>query len=740
MSDETQIKTTTGTEVETELSRNLGLVSALAIGVGTMVAAGIFTLSGLAVGYVGSAAIVAFLAAAVVATFTALTYCEFTSIYPESGEGYLYARRTFTAPLAYLVGWCLLLGYMSSCAFYIASLSSYFNEFIWHAPFQTGAGLVALVALTLLNIKGTKESGTFQIVVTAGKIVLLIWFVVGGMMHLDVEMVVERFSTDVMAIGSTAALVFITFFGFSAIAASAGEVRDPTRTIPRAIFISMGLVTLLYSAVVLVVVTADLNEYTEAAMGIAAKAFLGPIGGMVIVGGAIFSMISASNASILAGSRVALSMSQRGHLPRELGTINRQTRTPISALLLVGIGIALFASVLPLEQLANFANCVLLTALIFVNAALIQHRRKFPHLKRPFRVPLVPLLPALGIVANVYLLAQIPDLEPILLAAGAVLVGLLGFLAWKGSQAELENLPGERSRVALERRVGAEGRFRVLVPIANPATVEQLVTLAAAVAKPNEGELVLLRVVLVPEQISPSLEQAEVDREQAILDLALHKAIELDVPTTSLIRVGHDAARAILETAQERHCDLIVLGWKGQASKTRHILGEVTDVVVNNARADIMLAKLADDQIPKKLLLPTAGGDHAVRAEELAGLIAKAQGGSLTIATVFAPDASEEWRISETERLNAARDRIMEGAGFDDVSVEIIEHRDIAEGIVAAGRDHDAIVVGAARKSFSRQVLFGNIPEEVAKASERTVIVVKRYRRVKALFGRVMSE
>ena len=118
--------------VETELSRDLGLTSALAIGIGTMIAAGIFTLSGLAIRNVGSAAIVAFLLAAFVAIFTALTYCEFVSIYPKTGEGYLYARKTFAAPLAYFVGWALFLGYTSSCAFYIASLSSYFNEFIYH--------------------------------------------------------------------------------------------------------------------------------------------------------------------------------------------------------------------------------------------------------------------------------------------------------------------------------------------------------------------------------------------------------------------------------------------------------------------------------------------------------------------------------------------------------------------------------------------------------------------------------
>ena len=239
-----------GGAIETELSRDIGLVTALAIGAGTMIAAGIFTPSGLAVGYVGSAAIASFLVAAVVALFTALTYCEFTSIYPQSGEGYLCARKTFAPPLAYLVGWCLVLGQTASCGFYVASLSSYFNEFVWHSPVEQASGLVALVGLVLLNIKGTKESGTFQVVITVAKVILLLWFCVGGLPHVSTEQVIERFSTDMMMIGSTAALVFITFFGFSAIAASAGEVRNPTKTIPRAIFLSMGIVTVLYTLVV----------------------------------------------------------------------------------------------------------------------------------------------------------------------------------------------------------------------------------------------------------------------------------------------------------------------------------------------------------------------------------------------------------------------------------------------------------------------------------------------------------
>jgi len=731
---------TGGHEIEAELARDLGLVSVLAIGIGTMIAAGIFTLSGLAVGYVGSAAIASFLIAAAVATFTALTYCEFCALYPQSGEGYLYARRTFPALVAYMVGWCLLLGYTASCGFYIASFSSYFNEFIFRLDTEVLPGLVTVAALTLLNIKGTKESGSFQIVVTIGKVALLLWFIAGGLFYVEPTVIVERFSTDFVKIGSTAAMVFITFFGFSAIAASAGEVRNPLTTIPRAIFISMGFVTALYTLVVLVVVAANLSEYSESAMGTAAKEFLGPIGGMVIVGGALFSMVSASNASILAGSRVALSMSRLGHLPKEFGSINRQTRTPIIALLLVGAGIATFATLLPLESLAHFADCVLLIALILVNAALIQHRRKFPNLKRPFRVPLVPLLPALGILANLYLLSQIPHLAPVLLALGALIAGFVAFMGWKGAQLEAEALPGERSRVALEQADSAEADFRILVPLAHPANVDSLIDLAAGIAHARKGHLIAVRVVVVPEQLPPRLESSYVERERGILDAARRRAGEHDVPMTSLVRIGHDPARAILETSRERECDLMVIGWKGHTSTARYLLGEVTDTIVLNARTDIMLVKLTGKTLPKRLLLPTHGGVHARKAENYAADIAASLGGTVTLCTVVPMDAQEELIQSENERLNDARNRIVEATKFDRVETIIVQSRSVTDGIVEELKNHDGVMVGAARKSFSNRILFGNIPEEVARLSDKPVIVVKHHDTVKALFGRVMSE
>lgn len=727
--------------METELSRDLGLVSALAIGVGTMIAAGIFTLSGLAIRNVGSAAILSFLIAALVALFTALTYCEFVSIYPRSGEGYLYARKTFPAPMAYFVGWSLILGYTASCAFYIASLSSYFVEFIWRTPFEGVSGIFFLFALILLNIKGTKESGSFQIIVTAGKVALLAWFIFGGIRFFNSAEFYDNFSHNAVNIGSTAAMVFITFFGFSAIAASAGEVVNPVKTIPRAIFISMGIVTVLYTLVVLAILAAGLTDYSEAAMGTAARQFLGPIGGMVIVTGALFSMISASNASIMAGSRVILSMSRLGHLPAEFGIINPQTRTPVVALILVGGTILAFEISLPLEDLAHFADTVLLLALILVNAALIYHRRKFPDIERPFRVPLVPLLPGLGILANLYLLSQIMvHIEPVLMALASLILGILGFLAWKGTQAEEVALPGAPSRVALGRYATAESGFRILVTLANPQNVTKLIDMAAAIAKKKNGEIVALRVGLVPEQMPPAFEEdAFIEQERPILEVAHQCAKAHKVPITSLLRIGHNPARAILETARERDCDLIVMGWKGYTKSSKKILGEITDAVVANARSDIMLAKFVGNRPLQKFLLPTAGGEHARQAEQYTAPLVEASQGALTICSVVQPGTDGLLQTEVTQRLSQAVTRVQAGSGIQ-ANSEIIQHASITDAILEHANNYDAIVVGATGRGLLPKLLFGQIPENIAKRSDRAVILVKTYHPVKALLGRVMRE
>ena len=661
--------------IETELSRDLGLISALAIGVGTMIAAGIFSLSGLAIKAVGSAAIASFLLAAFVALFTALTYCEFVSIYPNSGEGYLYARKTFSAPLAFLVGWALFLGYASSCGFYLATFSSYFIEFVYHLPYPAIAGIVALILLTLLNVKGTKESGTFQVIVTVTKVILLIWLVIGGIGSVNADEIIAKFSHDFSKIASTATLVFVTFFGFSAIAASAGEVINPVKTIPRAIFLSMGIVTVLYILVILVILAANLKVYDEAAMGRAAELFLGGIGGLVIVAGGLFSMVSATNASIMAGSRVSFAMSQLGHLPKKFSEINKTTKTPIISLALIGAAILAFLLGLSLSGTANFANAVLLIALILVNAALIVHRRKYPNIERPFRVPFVPFLPALGILSNLYLLIQSSvelwtnggfagnqqnsGILPVVLAVGLLIGGLIVFLL-VGNRDEVETSDEDAAfdSALHSSQIPEKIGYRVMVTLSNPANLPQLLTLAKDIAVERGGDVVGVRVATVPEQVSLSRENIDkqffVTRERPILEMANRFAAENDIPFKSQIDVGHDPARSIIESAQELECDLIIMGWKGFSTTRERILGEVADSVVANAPTDLMLVKLVAGSRLENWLMPTAGGKHTISAEEYAASIVRANHGSLTLLGIAAPNAKESFK-SELKKLSRAR-------------------------------------------------------------------------------------
>jgi APA family basic amino acid/polyamine antiporter len=634
----------------------------------------------------------------------------------------------------------LVLGYTSSCAFYIASLSSYFYEFILETPFEALSGITMLVGLTLLNIKGTKESGNFQIIVTLGKVLLLIWFVFGGLGSIRVDDMIAKFSTDILDIGSTAALVFITFFGFSAIAASAGEVKNPVKTIPRAIFISMGIVTVLYILVVLVVVAAGLNEYTEAAMGKAAEQFLGPIGGMVIIAGAIFSMVSASNASIMAGSRVVMAMSQLRHFPEAFGAISHRTRTPIVSIMLVGGTIMIFALVLPLEDLAHFADTVLLLVLILVNVALIVHRRKYPNIERPFKVPLVPLLPILGILANLYLLSQIlHHTAPVLLAITALVLGVLGYLAWKGTQAEEDAIAGAPSKVALGRYSVDDSKFKILVPLANPRTVEPLIRMACAIAADRKGEVIALRVAVVPEQASLTNNDYYIEKEQHILEIAHDTAQKLNVPVTTLLRIGHNTARAILETSRERKCDLILMGWKGYSTNADRILGRVSDAVVTNARTDLMLVKLTQDASAQKYLLPTAGGPHAQRASEYIASVVRQRGGSLTLCSVVDPAAKEEKLNEIHQSLDEDIAELKRQNGLE-VDKKLVASESITDGIIDEAEDYDAVVIGATGYGLYQRILFGNMPETIAKGAQKPVILVKHYHPVKSLIGRIMGE
>ena len=227
-------------------------------------------------------------------------------------------------------------------------------------------------------------------------------------------------------------------------------------------------------------------------------------------------------------------------------------------------------------------------------------------------------------------------------------------------------------------------------------------------------------------------------REEKILAASRKRALAFDIPVSSQVRIGRNAGRAILEAAHQGNSKLIVLGWKGRTSTTRRILGEITDHVVNHATTDIIMVRLGPDRRPKEaILVATDGGIHATSAEDYAALVASSKGASITLCAVVSPNDSEARIEQETARLEAAKARLDQ---VPDVSIKILRHRAASRAIIAESANYGAIFVGATNQSFTTRVLFGTMPEEVARRSTCSVIVVKRHEPVRALFGRIFSE
>lgn len=369
-------------------------------------------------------------------------------------------------------------------------------------------GIAVLGLLVYINSQGSEESSQFQIAVTAAKILLLALFLYGGLQAFSADVVVDSFYENIgsfVEIASTGALVFITFIGFSAIATNADEIKDPGDTIPKAIYISMGFVTFLYALVVLVIVigindqqflsflsgnvnlggvspTQYVADNGEVSMAYAAQYYLGEIGFYVIIVGALFSMLSAANATVLAGSRVKLALARRNHLPERFEELHPEHGTPYNSVLLTGgfilafiviftvlfgeipggagesfvhslLGLPLFGLHLGLESVTGVANVLLLAGFALVNVALIASRRQSPDIDRGFTVPLVPYVPALAAILNVLLIASL-GLQTVIFGIIAEAIGIAFWFAWKG------RAPRPRRSNARRRRWSPSGARR----------------------------------------------------------------------------------------------------------------------------------------------------------------------------------------------------------------------------------------------------------------------------------------
>lgn len=746
-----------------EHTRTLDFKVAYAMGLGTMIAAGIFSLSGVAVARIGSSAVIAFVIAALVAGITAASYSEFASIYSENGGGYLFSSRTFDSDfLTYFVGASLFLGYTGTTGFYLATMGEWWQRFVfpeaWPIPHGTMPVVIGLL-LGALNARGTEESGTFQVIITSAKVAVLISFIAGAIAYTGPVNASTTFASsfqfEPVGIVSVAALAFITFFGFSAIAASAGEIIEPRKTVPKAIAASIITVTILYTFVILAMVNSPVPADVvatlgETAMGRVAAAFfgkfgLGALGRWLIVVGAIFSMVSASNASILAASGIGSLMGERGQAPRPFQRIHPRYGTPFwsvtAATLTIVVLILAFSGVLPalhvagfelqfdLSALTGFATFNLLVPLSVVNVALIYSRRRQPDLDRPFSVPLVPLLPIVGVLANLALIGNLPPSGVVV--GAAMIVALVGTYALWGGAPEsgelFERVTDPRSHTGATdgtTRVGERGetagpdgdtdRFRVLVPIARPSRAPSYVRFASAIAKERAGDrdpvVQVVNITQLPDQTPFETVQDTTDGRVDAIEAELTD-VGTGVDYTVEGHICRDVAFDILQTARDDGADLLLMGYPEDHP-------EIATEVQFKSPCDVLYAHgLSSTPNLDVVNMGAGGGPHHLALLPLVNDLGRSGSTVHVIRVTPTGDSGTQEAIDETL------------AGLDDaVDIEIheIEADLIAEALVETAAETGGVLfIGATRTRELRRWILGSTPDRVIeRASDAEVPVV----------------
>ncbi|MFE3758538.1 amino acid permease [Nocardia tengchongensis] len=431
----------------TALRRSMGLIPLIALSVGATLGTGIFVVLGEAAPLAGPAVVVSFVIAALAALFSALSYAELASAVPVSGSAYSYTYATLGELVAWVCGWCLLLEYGVSVAAVAVGWGAYLNEFLgstigWRIPdvlaqppgeggvINLPAAIVVLLATAVL-LGGIRESSRVTTVTTVIKIAVLVFFVAVAVTAFNSSNLHPFAPEGISGIGAAASMVFFSFIGFDAASTAGEEAKNPQRDLPRAIIISLGIVTLMYVLVALTAVGA-VGVDDVSSSGASLATVLDQVTGRgwpatILAGGAVIAIASVVLTVLYGQTRILVAMSRDGLMPAVLSRVGR-TRVPTVNTLVVGGVVAVLSALVPLGELVNATNIGTLVSFGLVNIGVLVLRRTKPDLPRSFRT-LVPLVPVIGVAMCVWLLIHLPGVTWLAFTAWSA-VGLLVYFGY----------------------------------------------------------------------------------------------------------------------------------------------------------------------------------------------------------------------------------------------------------------------------------------------------------------------
>ena len=482
---------------EKSLKRTLGAGSLVALGIGAIIGAGLFVRTADAAGsHAGSAVTISFIIAAIGCAFAGLCYAEFASIIPIAGSAYTYAYATMGEIIAWIIGWALILEYALGAATVSISWSEYANKLLggripyeWcHSPMESAIlgghkvndvvvggvlhhgivnlpALVILLLLSLLLIKGTQESATVNAVIVTLKVAIVLVFIAIGwgfikaanhtpyMIPADAPDAIlsngkhysysDFFNHGWGGVLRGAAIVFFAFIGFDAVSTAAQEAKNPKKDMPIGILGSLAICTVLYILFSWVLTGVApyhdfMREGKEASVAYAISTYMTGYGWLstLVTIAILLGFSSVILVMLLGQSRVFYTMSTDGLLPKVFSDLHPKFKTPYKSNMILFIFVGLFAAFLPESVAGDLTSVGTLFAFVVVCIGVMVLRKKDPNLVRPFKTPLVPLVPILGIIICTLMIISLPGRTQ-LSALAWMIVGLVIYFTYSKAKSKL---------------------------------------------------------------------------------------------------------------------------------------------------------------------------------------------------------------------------------------------------------------------------------------------------------------
>jgi amino acid transporter/nucleotide-binding universal stress UspA family protein len=583
-------------------------------------------LTGPAIGLAGPAVIIAFIINATITLFTAMAYAELGSAIPEAGGGYLWIREGLPRPNAFISGWMAWFAHIVAGSLYAVGFGAFLysllgpdmagilsdEPLLGFIPFDKLIAVLAVAVFAYINVKGTSETGrtgTIVTIIQLGTIAAIIGFGIWvTSTKPDWEANFAEFLPNGIA-GLVAAmgLTFIAFEGYEIIVQTGEEVKNPKRNIPRAIFISLAIVVVLYCLMAFVSIAAItppggsepawkfIGDGGELGIMQAAEMFM-PYGALIVLGGGMVSTLAALNATTFSSARVAFAMGRHYNLPHSLSSIHPVNKTPHVAVIISGIIMAVMAYALPLKDIAVAAGVIFLLLFTQVNIAAITIRRIYgDKLSYGFKTPFFPIIPIVGIFLKIGLALYLLVTQPLSWGITVVWVAV-GFMLYRmyTFKQEIEHYaPIVTSEGDLKRQ-----DYRILIPY-TPENPDRLIKYAIRIAKETSGEVNILRVITVPHQTPLSAGIAFADSARRSFE-PLEKMLDKEnVPSHYLVRVSHDSTEAILATIEEQRINVLVTDFETLRNDRKLLTLMTCDVLAIRAENDTL--ELEPEQHKRKI-------------------------------------------------------------------------------------------------------------------------------------------